>query len=189
MAETQRADRVARGVTAVDEALSRDDLDVAHKLLEPLAREFPDNPDVLRMVDVVRWRLRNRVIAPAEAALRDISRKPYRDDPEATLSRLADVRTSALPEELARRVFGLWSNACFRAVQQRGWHEPRREAPITSRGTVWARPEPDASYRVVSSLDEPKWHVGDAVPDHIATKPPALRVGLTRRRDSANPDS
>jgi len=186
LADAERADSVTTGVTAVHQALSRDDVDEAHELLQPLAREFPDNVDVRRMVDVVRWRLRNRMVAPAEAALRDISHPPYRDDPEATLTRLADVRTGGLPEDLARRVFGLWSNACFRAVQQRGWQEPRREAPVTSRGTVWARPEKDGPYRVVSSLDEPKWRVGDRVPEHIATRAPVLRDGPTRRRDSVN---
>jgi hypothetical protein len=118
--------------------------------------------------------------------LRDISRRPYRDDPEATLKRLAEVHTDGLPEDLARRVFGLWSNACFRVVQQRGWHEPRRAAPITSRGAVWARPELGAPYEIVSSLDEPRWRPGDTVAEHIATKAPPLKAGTTQSRESAN---
>jgi hypothetical protein len=65
-----------------------------------------------------------------------------------------------LPEDLARRVFGLWSNACGRAVQQRGWLEPRRYAPATSRGMVFARPTAEAAYEVVSVLGLTDWKPG-----------------------------
>ena len=51
---------------------------------------------------------------------------------------LAGAAIDGLPEDLARRLFGLWSNACVRLVEQRGWHEPRRYAPATSRGAVFA---------------------------------------------------
>jgi hypothetical protein len=182
----ERANRLATSMAAVDQALIRDEIDEAQKLLDPLAREFPDNDDVRRKVDIVRWRLRNRQVAPAEATLRDISRKPYRDDPEATLKRLAEVHTNGLPEDLARRVFGLWSNACFRVVEQRRWHEPRRAAPITSRGAVWARPELGAPYEVVSSLDEPRWRPGETVPEEIAVKAPPLKAGPVHGRDAAS---
>jgi hypothetical protein len=102
----------------------------ARKLLDSLVREFPDNDDVRQKLDIVRWRLRNRLVAPAEAASRDISRKPCRDDPEAS-SASPRYTPRDWPDDLARRVFGLWSNACFSVVEQRGWLEPRREAPIT----------------------------------------------------------
>ena len=73
------------------------------------------------LADVVRWRERQRLVGPAEDALRDIVRRPYRDDPAATVARLASVQVDGLPYDLARRVFGLWSNACARLVEQRGW--------------------------------------------------------------------
>ena len=188
-AETERADRLARGLAAVNEALTHDRLDEAQKLLEPLAREFSDDATVRSRADTIRWQLRQRIVAPAESALRDVLRRPYRDDPEAAVARLAELHTSALPDDLARRVFGLWSNACFRVVQLRGWHEPHREAPLPSRGAVWARPELDAPWKVVSSLDEPKWQPGQTVPERIAVKAPLLEAGTAHRRGSANSSS
>ena len=188
-AETERADRLARGLAAVNEALTHDRLDEAHKLLEPLAREFSDDATVRSRADTIRWQLRQRIVAPAESALSDVLRRPYRDDPEAAVARLAELHTSALPDDMARRVFGLWSNACFRVVQLRGWHEPHREAPLPSRGAVWARPELGAPWEVVSSLDEPKWQPGHIVPERIAVKAPLLEAGTAHRRGSANSSS
>ena len=54
---------------------------------------------------------------PAESALREVLRRPFRDDPEAATARLAGLIVDNLPEDLARRVFGLWSNASGRVVQ------------------------------------------------------------------------
>ncbi|HET6316539.1 MAG TPA: hypothetical protein VFG86_08785, partial [Chloroflexota bacterium] len=116
------------------------------------------------------------VVAPAEAALGELQQRKYRDDLEAALERLAELRTTGLPEHLARRIFGLWSNACYRIVAQRGWHEARRHAPCVSRGTVWARPTPGAPYQVVSSLDEPAWQTGQPVPERTALRAPLLRA-------------
>jgi hypothetical protein len=178
--ETERAERISTVLAAVDHALGRDDLDDAHRLIDPLTRQFPNDADVRRKVDIVQWRLRNWLTAPAEAALRDVSRRPLRNDAEAALARLAELRTSGLPNDLARRVFGLWSNASYRVVQQRGWHEPRREAPHTSRGAVWARPEPGGPYEVVSSLDDPNWRPGQLVPEPIACKAPLMNAGPHR---------
>ncbi len=105
----------------------------------------------------------------AEAAQRAeaerVVRRPYRDDPGAVMARLADLNTENLPEDLARRVFGLWSNACYLVVQQRGWLEPKRYAQLTSRGMVHARPTSDGPATTVSSLGMPEWRPGDVVDD------------------------
>ena len=68
-----------------------------------------------------------------------------------------------LPEDLARRVFGLWSNACAQLVERRGWYEPHRLAPATSRGVVFARPTPQGLYEVLSALGSPDWQPGQTV--------------------------
>ncbi len=164
-ARSERAARLSSGLVAIDDALAADRLDQARRLLEPLAREFADDARVRTKVDVVRWRLRQRQIEPAETALRDALRRPYRDDPEAAVARLAEINMDGLPDDLARRVFGLWSNACARAVQQRGWLEPRRHAPLTSRGMVFARPTADDSNRVASVLGVSDYQPGDPVTD------------------------
>jgi hypothetical protein len=183
-AEAELAQRLASGLDAVEAALRRDELDKAQNLIEPLAHEFPEHPDVRRKLDIVHWRLRNRLVAPAEAALNEITRRPYRDNPEAIAERLARVGTHGLPEELARRVFGLWSNACWRVVQLRGWEDPRRESPGISRGAVWAR-RPDGAYEVISSLSYPAFQAGTTVPADIARSAQPLLAG-PRRRDSAS---
>jgi hypothetical protein len=131
--------------------------------LAPLGREFSQEQEVQSLADVVRWRDRQRLVAPAEDALRDVLRRPYRDDPEATVARLAGVAMDGLPDDLARRVFGLWSNACARLVDQRGWHEPYRYVPATSRGVVFARPMHHGPYEVVSALGSPDWQPGQRV--------------------------
>ena len=182
--EAERATRLSAGLVAVDRALGRDELDEAEQVVEHLAGEFGDHVDVRRKRDVVRWRLRNRLLAPAEEALRDVARRTYRDDPQATVKRLAEVHTEGLPEDLARRVFGVWSNACWQLVEARGWLDARREAPAISRGAVWAR-TPGGPYEVVSSLNDPRWQTGQIVPDRIAQAAPALRPATTRGQGSS----
>jgi hypothetical protein len=164
-AQAERTTRLASGLAAVHEALAADRLDAAERLLEPLVREFPDDHDVHKQVDIVRWRSRQRQVGPAEATLRDVLSRPYRDDPEAAVTRLAEVDMDGLPDDLARRLFGLWSNTCYRVVQQRGWHQPRRHAPFTSRGMIFARPTPDEPNTTVSALGMPDWRPGDIVTD------------------------
>ncbi len=164
-AEAERTNRLGSGLATLHQTLAADQLDEARRLLEPLMREFPDNAEVRRRADALRWRLRQRLVAPAETALQEIVRRPYRDDPGGVMARLADLNTENLPEDLARRVFGLWSNACYLVVQQRGWLEPKRYAPLTSRGMVHARPTSDGPATTVSSLGMPEWRPGDVVDD------------------------
>ncbi len=66
-----------------------------------------------------------------------------------------------LPEDLARRIFGLWSHHCLQLVRQSGMHDPRRYSPATSRGVVFARRIPDGPYEVVSALGLPGWQNGE----------------------------
>lgn len=164
-AEAERATRLDSGLAALHQALTADQLADAQRLLEPLIREFPDHAEVRRRADALRWRLRQRLVAPAETALQEIVRRPFREDPEAVMARLAELNMDNLPEDLARRVFGLWSNACYRVVQQRGWLEPKRHAPFSSRGMIHARPMSDGPATTVSSLGMPEWRPGDVVRD------------------------
>jgi hypothetical protein len=163
--EAERDERLASGLAALHQALAADQLDDAQRLLEPLMREFSDNAEVRRRADALRWRLGQRLIAPAENALQAVVRRPYRDDPEAAVHLLADICMDNLPEDLGRRIFGLWSNACYRLVELRGWHDPKRHAPFTSRGMVIARPTPEGPDTIVSSLGMPEWRPDDLVTD------------------------
>jgi hypothetical protein len=177
--ETERAARLERGLIAIDDALNANELDQAGAHLRSLGAGFASNPEVQRRADILRWRMRRRLVEPAEAALRDVSRRGYRDDPEAALARLAEVRTEHLPEDLARRIFGVWSNTCWHVVQARGWQDPRRDTPGTSRGAIWARTS-EGVYEVVSSFNHPRWQSGQTVPERVALAAPALRAAQSR---------
>jgi hypothetical protein len=169
-AEAEREERLVSGLSAVRQALAGDELERAQKLLEPLLRESPDNSDLKSIADCLAWRVRHRLVGPAEEALREIVRRSYREDPEAAVARLAALSMDNLPEELGRRAFGLWSNACYLLVQQRGWHNPKRYARATSRGIAFASPTPEAPQTVVSSLGLPDWRPGDIVADRWILK-------------------
>src|ERR671933_64266 len=161
-AEEERAARLADGIAAARQALTAGRLDEARRLLTPLARDFPTSDEVQSVLDVVKWQARQLVVGPAQEALREARGRALRDHPERAVGRLAGIQITGLPETLARQVFGVWSNACYHLVQQRGWHEPRRYSPATSRGVVLARRAPDGPYEVVSALGmNSDWRMGD----------------------------
>src|SRR5579859_436191 len=162
-AETERAARLANGIAAARQARHEGRLDEARKLLVSLVGDFPGNQEVRSVLEAVRWQAHHLRVAPAEEALGEVSRRTYRDNPEAAVARLAAVDMHELPDDLARRVFGLWSNNCSKLVRQSGMHEPRRYSPATSRGMVMARRTPDGPYQVVSALGLPGWPAGEEV--------------------------
>ena len=162
-ADAERTARLADGIAAARQAHREGRLDEARALLVPLARDFPTNQEIQSVIDAVRWHAQHLRVAPAEEALNDVVRRPYRDDPDAAVGRLAALDMEGLPENLARRVFGLWSNACSQLVRQSGMFDPRRYSPLTSRGVVFARRTPDGPHEVVSVLGLSNWTVGDEV--------------------------
>ena len=162
-AEAERTARLANGIAAAKQAHRDGRLDDARALLAPLARDFPTNQDIQSVLDAVRWHAQHLRVAPAEEALQIVMRRDYRDNPEAAIGRLAAIDMQGLPDELARRVFGLWSNRCLQLVRQSGMFDPRRYAPATSRGVVFARRTADGPYEVVSALGLPGWQAGDEV--------------------------
>jgi hypothetical protein len=159
--EDERAARLANGIAAARQAHREGRLEDARALLAPLARDFPSNQEIQSVLDAVRWHAQHLRVAPAEEALRDVVRRPYRDDPEAAVGRLAAVDMQELPEDLARRIFGVWSHHCLKLVRQSGMHDPRRYSPATSRGVVFARRTPEGPYEVVSALGLPGWQTGE----------------------------
>jgi hypothetical protein len=165
-ADEERGARLSDGIAAARSALADGRMDEARQLLAPLARDFPTNDQVQSVLDVVRWRAQQMVVGPAQSALRDIRGRVLRDDPDGAIARLADVKIDGLPEELARQVFGVWSNACFQLIQQRGWHEPLRYSVVTSRGAVLVRHSTDSPHEVLSAVGMgPDWYIGKVVTD------------------------
>jgi DNA segregation ATPase FtsK/SpoIIIE-like protein len=159
----EREQRLVRGLEAADQALRGQQVDDALAILTPLARDFPDHEQVRRALSTASWQARRKLVAPAEEALREVRSRAGRQDPEWAMTRLAGVGMDGLPEDLARQLFGIWSDLCLTVVRQRGWHDPHRDAPQTSRGVVFARQTPDEAYQVVSVLGRDDWRVGDTV--------------------------
>jgi hypothetical protein len=165
-AEEERSARLAHGLTAARAELEAGNLDEARRLLAPLTRDFPTDDKVQSVLDTVRWQAQQLVVAPAEAALRDARRALRESGPERAMGRLADVQMLGLPDDLARQVFGVWSNACYQFVKQQGWLEPLRYSIITSRGAVLAKPTLEAPHQVLSALGMGRdWFVGKVVTD------------------------
>ncbi len=176
-AETERAARLADGIAAAKQARHEGRLDEARELLVSLVGDFPSNQEIRSVLEAVRWQAHHLRVAPAEEALSDVSHRPYRENPEAAVSRLAAVDMHELPEDLARRIFGLWSNHCSKLVRQAGMHEPRRYSPATSRGVVIARRTPDGPYS-----DSPAHHRRRASPSRALGQP-----GLSDRAGAGQP--
>ena len=162
-ADEQRHTRLADGLADATEARHDGRLEEARDRLVALARDFPDSPDIRPLLDAVRWQLHRQQSAPAVEAMDDVMRRHYRDNPQTAVERLAALDMHDLPEDLARRVFGLWSKSCLKLVRRSDMHDPRRYSPATSRGVIFARRSPDGPYQVVSVLGLPGWEVGSEV--------------------------
>jgi hypothetical protein len=181
--DAERAERLAAGLEQAREALRQEQPEQALRVLQPLRTQFPDAPELRRTLDAAYWQLRRRVAAPVEEALHDVRSRAYRLDPERAMTRLAGVEMDGVPEDLARQLFGIWSDVCLTVVKHRGWNEPLRDAPETSRGVVFARPTLDGSYAVLSALGRPEWHEGQVV--EADALPKTARPLQERRRSAA----
>ena len=156
-------ERLANGIAAARQAHRDGRLEDARALLAPLARDFPTSQEIQSVLDAVRWQAQHMRTAPAEEALSAVMRRPYRDDPQAAVGLLVAVDMQGLPEDLARRVFGVWSRTCLTLVRQSGRHDPRRYSPATSRGMIFARRSPEGPFEVVSALGLSGWRVGEEI--------------------------
>jgi hypothetical protein len=162
----ERTARLAQGLAATRAELAAGNLDEARRLLAPLSRDFPTDDKVQSVLDTVRWQAQQLVVAPAQTGLREARRALRESVPERAIGRLADVQMHGLPDDLARQVFGVWSNACYWFVQQLGWLEPLRYSIVTSRGAVLAKPTAEAPHQVLSALSMGRdWFVGKVVTD------------------------
>jgi hypothetical protein len=164
-AEQERIARRSSGIEAAKQAQREGRLDDARAILAPLADDCPNDQQIQSALESVRWQIQHLRTAPAEEALSAIVRRPYRDDPQAAVARLAALDIHGMPEDLARRVFGVWSKTCLKLVRQSGMQEPRRHSSATSRGLIFARRSPEAPYVIVSALGLPGWQIGDEVKD------------------------
>jgi hypothetical protein len=165
--EEERLARYSNGLEGAKHAQREGRLDEACTILVRLATDFPNDDQIQSGLDAVRWQIQHMRTAPAEEALSAVVRRQYRDDPEAAVALLAALDIHQLPEDLARRVFGVWSKICLTLVRQSGMYDPRRYSPSRSRGLIFASRCTDGPYIVVSALGLSRWKVGDDVKDKL----------------------
>jgi hypothetical protein len=166
-ADEERLSKRSSGFEAAKQAQREGRLDEARTILLRLTTDFPNDDQIQAGLDSVRWQIQHMRTAPAEEALSAIVRRQYRDDPEAAVALLAGLDVHQLPEELARRLFGVWSKICLTLVRQSGMYDPRRYSPSRSRGLIFASQCTDGPYIVVSALGLSGWKVGDDVKDKL----------------------
>jgi hypothetical protein len=180
-ADEERATRLADGIVAARSALADGRVNDARQLLAPLARDFPTNDQVQSVLDVVRWRARSWSSVPHRRRCARSAGVSSATTPRVPSLGSPTSRSKDLPEDLARQVFGVWSNACFQLVQQRGWHEPLRYSVVTSRGAVLVRHTADSPHEVLSALGMgPDWYAGKVVTDERLLR--AARPLLPRKQ-------
>jgi hypothetical protein len=180
----ERERRLAEGLERASQALRLQDPEQAMAILRPLRTDHPDHPELRRLLGTAAWQEQQRVVVPAEAALRETRSRAGRDEPEWAMARLAGVPVVGLPDDLGRQLLAVWLDACFTVVQQRGWHEPRLYVPQRMSGVVLARETATSDYQVVSALGLPDWNVGDAVTSAVVLRAarPLEERKRTRRR-------
>ena len=160
----EREQRLEDGLEQVRRALREQDSDQALAILRPLRSDYADHPEFRRLLIAATWQERQRTVAPAEAALREVRSRAGRGDPEWAMARLAEVDLAGLPDDLGRQLVAVWLDTCFKVVQQRGWHEPLWYVPPRTRGVViLARAMSDADYQVVKSVGLDGWTEGEVV--------------------------
>lgn len=164
-AEAERAQRLASALTQAHAALESGHVEEASWLLGPLVKDYPNNPDVASLTEMIARYARNVKASEAEEALWQ-ARRTLRREPADAAQRLAALDVGGLPETLSRQVFGEWARACARLCRSRGFTAPLRYAPNPGRGAVLVRENPSQDYIVVSSLGMgPIWQPGSVVSD------------------------
>ncbi len=173
--EAERAQRVTIAVSAAQAALNAGHWEEARAVLEEVAREAGDVPEVTELRQRIAQREFAARVTHADNALW-AARREFRRDPAAALARLETLDVDGLPEPLSRQIFGTWARACARLCQERQMADPLRYAPDPGRGVVIARQTTTDTYVVVSALGMGDgWHVGAVVSQRIVDRARPLR--------------
>ena len=174
-AEAERSQRLESAFAQARAALEAGQIERATEFLGPLVKEYPNNPDVASLDQMIARYIRNVKASAAEDALWE-ARRVARRDPGTAITRLETVDLEGLPETLARHVFGEWARACARLCRMRGYTGALRYAPNPGLGAVIAPNGPSDAYVVVSSLGMgPTWTPGSAVDDAVVRRARPLR--------------
>jgi hypothetical protein len=146
-AAAERAGRLSGLLAAGRAALEASRLEEAGKLLGAAVNEFPGEPEVASLQQILHQREADVKTRAAEAALA-FARREHRRDPQAAVERLSALDVDGLPDELGRQLLGAWLRACARLCRERGLADPLRYAPRLGRGVLLVR---DGDRYVVGS--------------------------------------
>jgi hypothetical protein len=170
-----RAERLSGALARALTSLEAGRCMEARGLLETVASENPDNPEIASLTKMIAQRELAVKGAAAEEALWS-ARRDGRRDPAGVLARLSTLDVDGLPDALSRQLFGEWARACSRLCRDEGIAEPLRYAPDPGRGSVLARESDGERYVVVSAFGMgPDWSVGNVVGERIVRRSRPLR--------------
>ncbi|HVA85574.1 MAG TPA: hypothetical protein VNF73_04540 [Candidatus Saccharimonadales bacterium] len=174
-AAAERAVRLSEILARAKSALDAGQLAEARGLLGQVSTEYPDNPEIASLQQIIARRELAVKVTSAEEAIQ-AARRAYRRDPAGVIARLASLDVQGLPDEVSRQLFGEWARACRRLCCERGMAEPLRYAPDPGRGAILAKESAEGDYVVVSTLGlGPEWQVGRSVTPRIVERARPLR--------------
>jgi len=166
-AKADLARRLSEALAQARGALERERFEEARAALGPVTNENPGSAEAASLMENIARREQEVKVALAEEALW-LADRDYRFEPAAAVKRLGTVDTSALPEPVARQVFGVWARACLQLCRRRGLHEPVRFGGGAGRGVAFARETPGAPYVVLSAIGmRERWEPGALAPDEF----------------------
>lgn len=177
----ERAHRRAGNIAKVRELLHGHRLDEAEAALAPLRQEAPDDEELTTLAAQLRQRQLQYRIDGATTAL-PTAYRDLRRQPEEAMRRLEGLDVAGLPDDLARRVFGAWAEACARLCREQGIDAPLRYAPDPGCGLV-LMPDGKGGHTVLSALGfGARFPVGTKAPDQVVRRSRPLRTA-SRRED------
>jgi hypothetical protein len=143
-ADHERAERLALLARAVESARALADqrrFDEALTILTPLARECPDEPQLLAFVERLERDAQARRLSVAQHALWQV-RRQFRQVPTEAID------FTGLDDELARQLFGLW----LRAARRLGIPDLQRHSPEPHRGALLRPLDSTGTFEVISAI-------------------------------------
>jgi len=148
-----RERRLRALISACEEAIRAGVAQECRRLIEVIAREFPEQTNT---IEAIRVRLAHCERAArdtaARRALATSAEHQARGDLEAAVNVLEQLEVHGLSLDVSEDVFGRWSEACSRPAQATGT-PLKRYAPSQGRGVIlYANPEYPNGLVVFSSL-------------------------------------
>lgn len=148
--EQRLQDALARARALVAEGKENE----ARRMLGSLGKDHPNNPEIASLIVTVDRRARAVKTGAADQALRQ-ARLRARRAPDEALALLGPLDLDGVPDDLARRVYGCWLDACRRRAPAGARHY----SPRFGQGAVLI-PTGDGQLEVLAAIGLPEWTPG-----------------------------